>query len=240
MLQLISVSKKYGDYLALDNINMNLSGGQIAGLIGPNGAGKTTLLRILSALLGVNGGRILYKGKEIHTKDIEYREKIGYLPEEGGLYANLTPLQNLLFYRSFYNQAIPETTMYEYLREFNLTEVQNRQTGKLSKGTRQKILFLKALLNDPELLVLDEPLNYLDPEIRIRIKLKLKELSAAGKLVLLSSHTLFEVEDLCTTIIIIQRGRIITTASLADLKHRYAITAERSLESIYLRIIGER
>jgi ABC-type multidrug transport system ATPase subunit len=238
MLQLISVSKRYADVLALDNINVNLAAGQVVGLIGPNGAGKTTLLRIIGTILRTSHGQVLYNGTDIQTAAAKYRTKIGYVPEDGGLYLKLTPLQNLMFYRSFYHNAVPLTEIYEYLREYKLEHDQKKPTGKLSKGTRQKILFLKAILNNPELLILDEPLNYLDPEIRIRVKEKLKELRAAGKLVLLSSHTLAEVEDLCTTIMIIRQGRILTCTSLPELKQKCAVAAERSLEKIYLRIIG--
>jgi ABC-2 type transport system ATP-binding protein len=238
MLQLISVTKKYSDLIALDHINISLAAGQVVGLIGPNGAGKTTLLRILSTILQASSGQVLYRGTDIQTDAVKYRGKIGYVPEDGGLYLKLTPWQNLMFYRSFYHEAIPLTLIHEYLQEYKLEHEQNQPAGKLSKGSRQKILFLKAILNNPELLILDEPLNYLDPEIRIRVKKKLKELSSAGKLVLLSSHTLAEVEDLCTTIIIIRRGKILTCTSLLELKQKCAVTAERSLEKIYLRIIG--
>lgn len=238
MLQLISVSKRYADVLALDNINVNLAAGQIVGLIGPNGAGKTTLLRIIGTILRASHGKVLYNGTDIQTAAVEYRGKIGYVPEDGGLYLKLTPLQNLMFYRSFYHEAIPPAVIRDCLRQYGLEQEQNKQTGKLSKGTRQKILFLKAILNHPELLILDEPLNYLDPETRISVKEKLKDLSAAGKLVLLSSHTLAEVEDLCTTIIIIRQGRILTCTSLLELKQKCAVAAEQSLEKIYLRIIG--
>jgi ABC-type multidrug transport system ATPase subunit len=238
MLQLISVSKRYADVPALGNINVSLAAGQVVGLIGPNGAGKTTLLRIIGTILKASSGQVLYDGTDIQTNAVKYRGKIGYVPEDGGLYLKLTLWQNLMFYRSFYDEAIPLTGIHEYLREYNLEHEQDEQTGTLSKGTRQKILFLKAILNNPELLILDEPLNYLDPEIRIRVKEKLKELSVAGKLVLLSSHTLAEVEDLCTTIMIIRKGRILTCTPLVELKQKCAVTAEQSLEKIYLRIIG--
>ncbi len=238
MLKLISVSKEYSDIIALENVNASLAAGQIVGLIGPNGAGKTTLLRIIGTILRASSGQILYKGVNVQADTIKYREKIGYVPEDGGLYLKLNPLQNLMFYRSFYREAIPLTMIQKYLLEYKLEDELGKQTGKLSKGTRQKILFLKTILNNPELLILDEPFNHLDPEIRIRVKAKLKELSAAGKLVLLSSHTLSEVEDLCSTIIIIRRGRILVCAPLLDLKQKYTTAAEQSLESIYLKIIG--
>jgi ABC-2 type transport system ATP-binding protein len=238
MLQLISVTKKYSDLIALENVNVSLVAGQVVGLIGPNGAGKTTLLRIIGTILAASDGKVLYNDTDIQNDAVRYRGKIGYVPEDGGLYLKLTPWQNLMFYRSFYHEAIPLNRIHEYLREYNLEPEQDKQTGKLSKGTRQKILFLKAILHNPELLILDEPLNYLDPEIRIRVKEKLKELSLAGKLVLLSSHTLADVEDLCTTIMIIRKGRILTSTSLVDLKQKCAVMAEQSLEKIYLRIIG--
>jgi len=238
MLQLISVTKKYSEIIALENVNISLAGGQIVGLIGPNGAGKTTLLRIVSTILQASSGQVLYNGSDIQTDAVKYRREIGYVPEDGGLYLRLTPWQNLMFYGSFYHETMPSTVIHEYLREYKLEHDQNIPAGKLSRGTRQKILFLKAILPNPELLILDEPLNHLDPEIRIRVKDKLKEMSAAGKLVLLSSHTLAEVEDLCNTIMIIRRGKILTCTSLPELKQKCAVAAEQSLEKIYLRIIG--
>jgi ABC-type multidrug transport system ATPase subunit len=239
MLQLMSVSKRFSKFTAVDRIDTAFPGGQIVGLIGPNGAGKTTLLRIISTILKASSGQVLYNGFDIQANPVCYRERIGYMAEDSGLYLKLSPRQNLMFYRAFYRQTVPVSRINNYLQEYKLSEVQDKETGRLSLGTRQKILFLKSLINDPELLILDEPLNHLDPEIRIRVKSALEELSALGKLILLSSHTLAEVEDLCHTVAIVNKGRLLISGTLDTLKKRYVGRPDQSLEDIYLRIIAE-
>ena len=239
MLELRSVSKKYSRHPALDNITVSYKSGQIVGLIGPNGAGKTTLLRIISTILQPTSGQVLYQGADIQADEVRYREKIGYMPEDGGLYLKLSPRQNLMFYRTFYQQAISDSELYNYLQEFRLLDAQDKETGELSRGNRQKILFLKALINNPGLLILDEPLNSLDPEIRIKVKTKLKNFCASGKLVLLSSHTLLEIEDLCQVVTVINKGRLLISETLAGISKKYSTRPSQSLEDIYLNIIAE-
>jgi len=239
MLTIESVTKKYSEFLALDNINISFTGGEIVGLLGPNGAGKTTLLRIIGTILRASSGKVLYKGVDIDKIGVPYRESIGYMPEDGGLYLRLTPVQNLKFYMSFYSSAMSEKRIEQYLDEYNLQEFRTKQTGQLSKGTKQKILFLKSIINNPELLILDEPLNNLDPEIRVLVKKELKKRRETGNLIILSSHSLSEIEDICNTIAVIRRGKILASDSLDHLKSRYANGHCLSLESIYLKIIKD-
>jgi len=239
MLAIESVSKKYSDYLVLEDINIFFTGGKIVGLLGPNGAGKTTLLRIIGTILRASSGKVLYKGVDTDKIGVPYRESIGYMPEDGGLYLRLTPVQNLKFYMGFYSNAMSEKKIEQYLDEFNLQEFRTKQTGQLSKGTKQKILFLKSIINNPELLILDEPLNNLDPEIRVLVKKELKKRRETGNLIILSSHSLSEIEDLCDTIAVIRRGKILASDSLDHLKSRYATGNCLSLESIYLKLIKD-
>lgn len=240
MLVIDSVTKNYSGSNVLENICVSFTDGKIIGLLGPNGAGKTTLLRILSTILRATSGKICYKGNDIEKMSVTFRDSVGYMPEDGGLYLRLTPVQNLKFYMGFYSQVITDKELGLYLEQYKLQDVQNRQAGQLSKGTKQKILFLKSLINNPEVLILDEPLTSLDPEIRVLVKNELKKRKDMGHHVVLSSHSLSEVEDICDTIMIIKRGKVLTCDSLINLKNRYAPCHPHALESIYLKIIEEK
>jgi ABC-2 type transport system ATP-binding protein len=239
MLTLNSVSKIYPGLgpPALDGITCALAPGQITGLIGPNGAGKTTLLRIMAAILPPSSGTILYRGTDTGKMGAFYRRQVGYMPEDGDLYLKLKPLQNLIFYRSFYPHPVSTVELKELLSEYELEDALDKQAGGLSRGTRQKILFIKSIINKPDLLLLDEPLNSLDPAIRVMVKNRLRQLRDGGKLVLISSHSLHEIEDLCDSVIIIRNGRIVCFDTLVNLRQGFPGQGNHSLEELYLRIM---
>jgi ABC-type multidrug transport system ATPase subunit len=240
MLLIESVTKEYSGFKVLENICLSIPAGKIIGLLGPNGAGKTTLLRILSTVLRASSGHIFYNGTDIEKIRVDFRDSIGYMPEDGGLYLRLTVVQNLKFYMGFYSRPIRDAQLYFYLEQYKLQEEQTRQVGKLSRGTKQKILFLKTLINNPKLFLLDEPLANLDPEIKFQVKNELKQRRNQGNQIVLSSHALSEVEDLCDVMVVLKNGRVLICESMTNLRKYYASVVGNTLESIYLRIIGGR
>lgn len=221
MLEIKDLTKKFGEKIAVNNISFNVEKGRIFGLLGRNGAGKSTIFRIILNILQKDSGTVLYNKKEI-TDSIT--DKIGYLPEEGSLVENYTVIEQFIYYGLL--KEVPENVVKKratyWLKEFGIIEYMNMKIKNLSKGNRQKIQFIVALLNDPELLILDEPFSGLDPlsvEEFKRVILKLKD---EGRLIVFSSHRMDHVEMLCEDILILDRGEKVLSGKLSDIKNEYS------------------
>ncbi|HMB01513.1 MAG TPA: ATP-binding cassette domain-containing protein [Spirochaetota bacterium] len=222
MIEVDNLSKKYGDFLALENINFSVNKGEILGLLGPNGAGKTTTIRILCSYLAPTSGTIRIKDLDVQRNDIATREKIGYLPESAPLYKDMIVYDYLAFIaslRRINDQAIPGRIK-ELSATCGIGEVVHKSINELSKGYRQRVGLAQALMSDPEILVLDEPTSGLDPNQIIEIRELIKKISKE-KTIILCSHILSEIEATCDRVVIINEGRIAADGTLDELKNKH-------------------
>lgn len=217
MIIVKNVSKYYGDFCALDNINLELTNG-VYGLLAPNGAGKTTLIKMLTTLIFPSEGEILYNGKNIFSMGEEYRELLGYLPQQFGYYKNYTPKQYLMYLAALKGidkkEALTITT--EVLEKVALSNVINKKMKKFSGGMIQRVGIAQALLNNPKVLILDEPTAGLDPKERARFRNMLTEL-ARDRLVIISTHIVSDVESIANEIIMIKNKQILYKDSVENI-----------------------
>lgn len=217
ILRIENLTKYFGELLALDEVNMNVDQGSICGLLGPNGAGKTTLLRIINGILASDNGtvRILDENASLHTA-----RKIGYMPEERGLYDNMT-IENQIMYFGQLKGARPSRireVMKEYLELFNLSGNERRKLKELSKGNQQKVQIISTLVHEPQLVILDEPFSGFDPINGQLLQELIERLHNNGTTVMLSSHNMHAVEEMCDSIALINHGRMLLEGSINEIK----------------------
>jgi ABC-2 type transport system ATP-binding protein len=214
------LTRSYGKVTAVNDLNLKIPAGSLFGLIGPNGAGKTTTLRMLAGLLGPTSGEILLEGQSTRKNDPELRRKIGYMPDFFGVYEDLLVWEYLDFFARCYE--IPTSrrrrVVDELLDLVDLSEKRDSSVQALSLGMRQRLCLAHALVHDPQVLLLDEPASGLDPRARVEMRELLKELGAMGKTIVLSSHILTELAELCDSIGIIEKGKLVTSGLLADIQ----------------------
>lgn len=230
--------KRFGDYTALDGIDLEVRSGQILGYVGPNGAGKTTTVRILLGMLAGFTGRVEVCGYNVATHPLEVKRRVGYVPENAALYDVLTPLEHLTFVGRLYGLSKEEVEhKAETLLElFGLGQEKSQRMTSFSKGMRQKVLIIAGLLHNPDLILMDEPLSGLDANTALIVKEILSELSHQGKTVFYCSHVLDVVERVCDRIVIIDHGKIIADGPFEALQE---MSREPSLERIFTRLTSE-
>lgn len=221
MLRIENLYKKYDSVLALDGLNMEIHKGELYGFVGPNGAGKTTTIRIVSGLLKPTRGQVWIDGIPVN-KDIKIlKSKIGYIPDFFGVYDNLTVMEYLEFYASAYGIYGKDSTKraYEVLEQVELYRMGNRFVDELSRGMQQRLCLARAMIHCPQLLIMDEPASGLDPGARKVFKNVLKNLCRDGYTVLISSHILSELADMCTNVGIINQGKMILQGEMEDIMY---------------------
>jgi len=203
---------------AVDNLSMTIGRGEIFGLLGPNGAGKSTAILMLCGLIQPTAGECLIDGVEVSKNPIDVKMKIGYMPEDVGFYPNLTSVQNLDFFGKLYDIPADKRTerIEELLELVGLSGVE-KKVGGYSKGMRQRLGIAKALVNDPEVVILDEPTANLDPQGVSDYRRIIREISGSDKVVLVSSHILSEVSKVCSRVGIMQKGRLVRDGSWEEL-----------------------
>ena len=210
MLSLNNVTKKYGNFTALEDINLDFSGG-LYGLLAPNGAGKTTLIKMLTTLIFPTKGEILWNGDEIVKLDAEYRSLIGYLPQDFGYYKNHSPLQFLRYIAALKGiETKAANQKAENLLELvHLTDVRDKKMRKFSGGMIQRVGIAQAMLNDPAILILDEPTAGLDPKERVRFRNLISSLSK-DRIVILSTHIVSDIETIANRVIMFKDHKLLT------------------------------
>lgn len=216
MLEICDLTVKYGNLTALESVSFQMGKG-IYGLIGPNGAGKSTLMNVMTLLLRPDQGCIRYKGKELGQLGTAYLERIGYMPQHVGVYKNFTAEEFLLYLctlKKVPGKEAPERCA-QALARVNLADVAAKKIGTFSGGMKQRLGIAQAIVNDPEILILDEPTAGLDPEERLRLRNLLNEMSAE-KLILLSTHIISDVEYSAKEIVLLEKGRLILKSSVAE------------------------
>jgi len=222
-IEIENLTKKYGEFIAVDNLTLNIEKGIIFGFLGPNGAGKTTTILSMLGLIIPDNGKIQIMGYDVLKSPIKAKNLLGYLPENATLYEELTAWRNLEFFASFYR--IPnrekEKRIEELLKLVGLWKVRYKRVKTFSKGMKQRLLLAQALVNDPDVLILDEPTSGLDPEGAHLVKSIVKEEAKKGKTVFFSSHVLSEVEELSDKVGIIVRGRLRAIGPLNRIKKQF-------------------
>jgi ABC-2 type transport system ATP-binding protein len=220
MLEVFDLTKSFYNTLAIDGINFKVKVGEIFGLLGPNGAGKTTTLRILMKILTPDSGEIRYKNKP-HSK--VKRHVFGYFPEERGLYQKVRVVDMLVYFGRLNNLSRhkAEVEAIRFLDRFGLIDYTQRKVCELSKGLQQKIQFIVASMHNPEILILDEPFIGLDPVNQIALRKIIQKSKDIGKIIILSTHQMEEVERLCDHICLLNNGRVILDGSIESIKKRF-------------------
>lgn len=218
MIETNDLTKMYGELFALNRLNLRLDKGDVYGFIGPNGAGKTTTMRILATLLNPTWGEASVCGYSIYTGAKEIRRAIGYMPDFFGVYDDMKVIEYLEFFAAAYRIKGParKKICEEVLELVDLTYKRDALVTSLSRGMTQRLGLARVLLHDPQVLLLDEPASGLDPRARIEIRALLKELRAMGKTILVSSHILPELADICNKIGIIEQGKLHVNGSVVE------------------------
>ena len=223
MLKVVNINKKYGDFEVLKNISFEIKKGTIYGFLGPNGAGKSTTMNILSGLINFNGGEIYLDGEDFKVNKRQLLRKVGYLPQNPVFYNYMNANEYLHFIGEIANMTeknIRERTI-EILDIVKLTEAAKRKIGQYSGGMKQRLGIAVALFNKPEMVFLDEPTSALDPEGRMEILEFIKDLKSAGTTVFLSTHILSDIERICDQVSILDKGQILISDNLENLKNKY-------------------
>ena len=225
MIETINLTKKYGELVALNNLNMTIDNGACYGFIGPNGAGKTTTIKILATLLKPTWGEARVDGKVVGYQNPQIRPVIGYVPDFMGAYEDMVVSEYLEFFAACYNihGKQREQIVRDVLDLTDLNHKANAEVNGLSRGMKQRLSIARVLLHDPKVLLLDEPASGLDPRARIEIRELLKELRRMGKTIMISSHILHELSELCDTIGIIEQGELIFSGSVGEVMSRASI-----------------
>ena len=222
MLEIQNLTKRYGKFLALDNLNLHIEKGEIFGFVGPNGAGKTTTMRIVCGLLKATSGEVYVDGVDAITNPEDIKRKVGYVPDFFGVYDNLKVMEYMEFYGSMYgmDKADVDEIADGLLELVNLSDKKDAFVDTLSRGMKQRLCVARALIHNPDLLVLDEPNSGLDPRARFEMKEVLKNLGAMGKTIIISSHILPELAEMCSSIGIMERGKLIVSGKVDEIMQK--------------------
>ena len=233
MIEAKGLSKYYGPFVAVDNISFLIDQGQVVAFLGPNGAGKTTMMRMLTGYLAPDGGEASIAGFDVRTQRIEASRRLGYLPENGPLYPDMTPLELLRFFGDA--REIPPTRLKERIETVvdacALQLVIEKPIGKLSKGYKQRVGLAQALLHDPDVLIMDEPTAGLDPNQIRQFRDNIQRLGHS-KTLLISTHILHEAEATADRVLLVNSGRLLFDGTLAELEE------DGSLEAPFYRLTG--
>ncbi len=240
LVEIENLTKTFGDFRAVDDVCFSIERGEIIGLLGPNGAGKTTTIHMILGLITPTSGRINIFGKSMETHREEILEQTNFTSPYTAFPYRLTVLENLKVFARIYNLARPRERIDELLERFGITKLRDKAIARLSSGENTRVGLCKAFMNDPRLLLLDEPTAYLDPEIAWQVKNALLEAQRErGTTILYTSHNMDEVERMCSRIIFLHHGKVIAAGSPIEITQ--AILEEEreepALEEVFLRVV---
>jgi len=229
LLRIDNVSKSYGEKLALDGINLSIPQGRIFGFLGPNGAGKTTLIRIINRIIIPSGGTVFFNGHPITESDVR---KIGYLPEERGLYRKMKVGDQAMYFARLKGMGAADARreLSRWFEKFGIESWWDKKVEELSKGMAQKVQFITTVVHKPGLVILDEPFSGFDPVNAALIREEILALKQAGSTVILSTHNMESVEEMCDEIALIDKSHLVVTGQVDDVRRRYG---DNVVEVIY-------
>ena len=241
MIQVEGLQKLYGDFPAVQGLSFEVAPGEVLGLVGPNGAGKTTTIRSIAGIIIPTEGRIRIAGHDLSTDPVAAKSALAFIPDEPHLFEYLTVEEHLRFVARLYRLGEVGGRIPGLLEELDLSDKRGALPGELSRGMKQKLAIACGLLHEPRALLLDEPLTGLDPVGIRRMKATIIQRAAAGAAVILSSHLLHLVEEICTRVLVMQRGRVVAFGTIAEIvAGRPELQARKSLEEVFLALIGEQ
>lgn len=236
MLYIDDLTKNYGSFTAVNHLTLHIPEGDLFGFVGPNGAGKTTTIRIICGLLKASGGRVMIGGSSAAVGSRAMKRLIGYVPDFFGVYDNLKVREYMDLYGSMYGMDSRDIARIadDLLELVNLADKKEFYVDTLSRGMKQRLCVARALLHNPKLLILDEPSSGLDPRARVEMKELLKNLHSMGKTIVISSHILSELSEMCNSIGIMNRGQLVTAGRIEDIMQQLA-----GGKHIHIRIISD-
>ncbi|MBW2607558.1 MAG: ABC transporter ATP-binding protein [Deltaproteobacteria bacterium] len=237
MIELKDLTKKYVDFPAVDNLNLSIQKGEIFGFIGPNGAGKTTTIKMMGGILEPTSGSVMIAGISMKDHPEKAKSKIGFIPDRPYLYEKLTGMEFLKFVGDLYgvDSDIFSKKAGQHLKMFSLLDWSNELIESYSHGMKQRLIMAAALLHDPEVIIVDEPMVGLDPVAIMMVKDLFRNLAKQGVTVFMSTHTLKIAEDICDRIGIIHKGHLIATGTTEDLQREAQVT-DADLEQVFLNL----
>ena len=229
LIQCKNVSKSFGEKVALDNVSVDIPKGKIFGLLGPNGAGKTTLIRIINRITIPNSGQVTFDGRPITQEDVE---KIGYLPEERGLYRKMNVGDQAMYLAQLKGMSAKDAAaeLKKWFVRFGIQSWWNKKVEELSKGMAQKVQFITTVVHKPSLLILDEPFSGFDPVNAQLIREEILRLKEEGATIILSTHKMESVEELCDNIALINKSKVVIAGGVDEIRHKYG---NNNVEVIY-------
>ncbi len=232
MIEVSQLTKRFEEHVAVDDVSFSIQPGEITGYLGPNGAGKSTTVRMLTGMLRPDSGRVSVCGFDMADQPLEVKRRIGYVPESAEMYPTLTANEYLSLVSELHdlNRAAARERIGDLLEAFGIAAAANRQIGQLSKGMRQKVLLTSALIHNPKVLLLDEPLNGLDVNSVLTFRRILEGLAGRGTTILYCSHILDVVERLCQRVIVIDAGKVIADSPTRELVEQ---SKEGTLEAVF-------
>jgi ABC-2 type transport system ATP-binding protein len=236
MIEFQQLTRTYGDFTAVRPLTHTVNAGEVFGFLGPNGAGKTTTIRMMMGILVPSGGRALIAGLDCHTQRAEVQRHVGYLPDNPIYYDFLRGREILRFVAEMHGMPRDEAERraVDMLGEFGLHDVVEEFAVNYSMGMKKKLGLACALIHDPQVLILDEPINGLDPRAARDVQDRLRQAAAAGKTIFMSTHLLDMAEKICSRVGIIHRGGLVATGTLAELRER--VSGDASLEEVFLKV----
>jgi ABC-2 type transport system ATP-binding protein len=239
MLELRNVSKRFSGIPAVDHVSFSARAGEVTGYLGPNGSGKSTTMKMITGLIEMSGGEILFQGKLIQDDLIAYKRRMGYVPEEPHLYTHLSGTEYLTMVAQLRNLPAKRSAQRidAMLRLFSLHNDRHASISGYSKGMRQKVLLIAALMHNPQLVLLDEPFSGLDVASSLVLRSLIQELAARGKVVLFSSHELDTVERICSRVVILHHGKLVADDSIERLRSLMELP---TLEKIFSQLAVEQ
>ena len=238
MISVNDLTRIYGDFVAVNHVSFAVQPGEILGLVSPNGAGKTTTLRCLSGIIAPSLGTVSIAGHDIQKESVAAKQQIAFIPDEPHLFDHLTVEEHLRFTGRLYRVADAEQRIGPLLDEMEIADKRKSLSTELSRGMKQKLAIACGLLHDPSVLILDEPLTGLDPAGMRRMRATIAARARAGAAVILSSHLLTLVEELCSKLLIIRKGECVAYGAIADIVAAHPSLAGHSLEDVFLALTG--
>jgi ABC-2 type transport system ATP-binding protein len=239
VIEVDGLTKLYGDFPAVQSLSFRAAPGEVLGLVGPNGAGKTTTLRSIAGIIAPSAGTIRVAGHDLRADPIAAKSALAFIPDEPHLFDYLTVEEHLVFIGRLYGVADAQSRMAPLLDELELAARRTSLPPELSRGMKQKLAIACGLLHQPSALLLDEPLTGLDPVGIRRMKRTITARAAAGAAVILSSHLLHLVEEICTRVLVMKRGRAVAIGSIADIVRDRPALAGLPLEDLFLALVGD-
>jgi ABC-2 type transport system ATP-binding protein len=235
VIQVVDYHKAYGDVVAVDGLTFDVQPGQVLGLLGPNGAGKTTTMRAVAGIIPPTRGRLLVAGHDVVADPVAAKRRLAYVPDDPKLFDALTVWEHMRFSAAAYRVADWEPEAMALLEQFELTPKRDALAQELSRGMRQKVAICAAYLHRPSAILFDEPLTGLDPRGIRQMKASVQQRAAAGAAVVVSSHLLALVQDLCAHLLILHHGRRLFFGPVADARTAIGSDADASLEEVFFR-----